>query len=92
MSAINHLDKFVGLKEAAKDFNPFKVVDYRPDPDQGFPGVYLLQLLFKDSNYGLAIYNINTKQFIEEPGEYEYYDEEEDSIALKYNFDHNYTY
>lgn len=85
-------EQFPGLKEASADFNDFHVVDFRPDPDAGFPGVYLLQLLFEDGDYGLAIYNVITKAFIEEPGEYEYFDEEEDAIALKYNFDHNYKY
>lgn len=80
--------KFPGLKKAAKDFVPFKVVSYKRDPEYGYEHVYLLFIKFKeDKDYGLCIYDTRKQDFIEEPGELEWFDLTLEQVKQKYGFE-----
>lgn len=50
------------------------VLNHVPDPDSGFPGVYLFLLRFEDKELGICIWREDDDYFIEEPGNLDNYD------------------
>lgn len=85
---------FPGLKAALEDFSKSKPVGYKMDPGYGYSQIYLIQLLFETGNsleeqYGLCIWNSDTKQFEEEPAEYLDYKMTVEKAESKYGFTHD---
>ena len=80
------LSDFQGLANIASNFNPFKILDSRRDPDFGYENVYLLLIEFEDGNPGLCIYDTKKEEFIEEPSDLEDYNTTPEKLYDQYHF------
>ena len=78
-----------GLDDAMKEFDPFTIVGSRRDPGYGYDHVSLLLIKFTSGEYGLAIYDSDKREFIEEPATLSDYDTTLERVCAKYGFDIN---
>ncbi len=77
------IETIPGFKIAMKDFNPFQIVASIKDPEVDGTFMYLLKFT-ADNEYGLCIYNIYQKQFVEEPDSLEGYNTTLQQLKTKY--------
>lgn len=78
-----------GILEALAEFiGTCNILDYCVDPGYGYDHVMMYQLKFEDGAYGICIYDTQTKEFIEEPDEYDEYGLTPEEVERKYNFKH----
>lgn len=75
--------EFIGFDEIAKDFIKFDVLNSMADPD--FNGVYALLIEIPEmKSLGLCIYSELREDFLEEPGDFDGYNETIESMTEKY--------
>jgi hypothetical protein len=89
-SIIGYVDesyKQTGIIEALAEYcGSCDVINVCIDPGYGYDHVLMFHLCFSDKQLGLCIFDTRTKQFIEEPGEYDEYSITADEVERKYNF------
>ncbi|HUS49807.1 MAG TPA: Lar family restriction alleviation protein [Candidatus Paceibacterota bacterium] len=83
------LVEFPGLEREAEIFYPFKIEAVKRDPENY--NVYLMLIEFTTGSrykgrFGLCIYDIDQKKFIEEPGDLDDYDTTPEELYNKYRF------
>jgi hypothetical protein len=91
------LESFPGLPEAAVDFHPFEILNTKRDPGYGYDHVVMMFIKFTggipkkyqttENTYGLLIWDMDNKQFIEEPGSLEDYGIEPADLPRKTGFE-----
>jgi len=86
---MKNISDFDGLEQAMEPFNKFTIVNYKMDPGFGYEHVFMFLIQFEDGEYGLCIYDIREKQFIEEPSDLEDYGTTLENLKQKYGLSKN---
>ena len=79
---------FPGFEDARENYEEFDVIAYAEDPE--YPGSYMMIIRFDEyqSNKpnGMCVYDTATREFIEEPANFEDYNTSYSKMIKKYNF------
>lgn len=90
------IESFEGLAEKAGDYHPFEILNAKRDPGYGYDHVVMLFVKFTkgipkkyqtpENTYGLCIWDMDNKEFIEELGTLEDYGMTIDNFEKKTGF------
>jgi len=90
------IESFPGLAEAVEGYHPFEILAAKRDPGYGYDHVIMLFIKFTkgipkkyqtpENTHGLLIWDMDNKEFIEEPGSLEDYGIDPENLQRKTGF------